>query len=179
MEKMEQELQLNSSDLPTIVCVSGETGSGKSTFIKKVFPDRSVISVSGIVRKFTNSESREQLSSTGHLHLKIASELYLEITERIDCGEKVVIDGIRQVEILEILENSFHSISTIWLEVPPSVRKERIQKRSAAKDDSLTFETLEELDRKLNLHLLKEYVYNNKKSLIIKNYDEARIHSSN
>ncbi len=176
---MGQDLQLNSSDFPLIVCVSGEIGSGKSTFIEKVFPDRSVISVSNIVRKFTNSESRRQLSSTGHLHLKIAFELCLEIARKIDCDEKVVIDGIRQIEILKAIENSFCSISTIWLEVPSSIRKERIQKRSAIKDNSLSFETLERLDRRLKLHLLKEYIYNNKKSLIIKNYDEARIHSSN
>lgn len=161
-----------------IICISGETGAGKSTFIEKHFPDMHRLSVSSIVRKITKKEKRTDLASTGHLHKKISSALNKEIAKIQSDGHRVVVDGIRQVEIFKMIESRFGGVEFVWLNVPKEVREDRIKRREAKRDKGILFADLEKLDEELGLPALKEYMMNKIVNIsVIENY-ETRLHSS-
>jgi predicted kinase len=151
-----------------IVCVFGEAGSGKSTFIQTHFPDWKVISVSSIVKKLSGFKTRKNLTQTGDLDAEISRELIYEIFMCQINKENVIVDGIRQKSIYDSLQ-TFLGRYDIWLDVSKEIRRKRIEDRADKKDD-ISFDEIDQRDAQLGLTELKECLMCNDRTLIVKNY---------
>ncbi len=69
-----------------------------------------------------------------HLHEQIA-EAIIKVIDSVSDREKVIIvDGIRQVQIVEKVLEHHPYANMIWLEVPTEERKRRYEARKDAKD---------------------------------------------
>lgn len=126
MEKMEQQSK------PNLTLLFGRICSGKGSYMKDV---RRVV-VSDIVREIVKSGDRKVLQNTIHLNEIITNHLFAHLYELFKNREvpHVVVDGIRQVEIVERILESYPNAELIWLEVPTEERKRRYEARGDSKD---------------------------------------------
>jgi hypothetical protein len=105
----------------------GRICSGKTSY----YPDSCRIVVSNLVRAIINSSSREELQNTMHLDHLIAQS----IIQNIDLAcEHVVVDGIRQVSIVNTILEHYPNAELVWLEVSIEERKRRYETRKDIKD---------------------------------------------
>lgn len=141
-----------------IVLVCGKLCSGKGHYSQQYFLNYKIITVSDIVRKFSNFHSRSELSATKKLDQKIADELI----EMIKPYNKVVVDGIRQISIMKQLQKYFGSDiqDIIWLDVDNEILKSRFYKRNASKDDT-SFEEALKIDQELGIDEIEDYIRKN------------------
>lgn len=140
-----------------IVLVSGNLCSGKTEFCRANYPDYKRITVSDIVKSLSNETERSELGKTAHLDSQIAKALANEISKH----DKVIVDGIRQLSIVKMLENYFGADikKVIWLDVPEDVRRQRFEKRGAAKDN-MDFDTSMKSDQGLGIDHVEKYFRN-------------------
>ena len=140
-----------------IVFLFGEICSGKSTLDFGEFSMR--ITVSNIVKRLMQSESREVLQNSKHLDSAIADEIVEEIDNIFGFvyphPPTIIIDGIRQYSIVEQVQQWLTNSTKIkleykWLEVDSVERKRRFEARKDPKD-TLTFEEAEKRDNALGL----------------------------
>ena len=133
-----------------VVLLFGKICSGKSTYADALcFVTKAKrITVSDIVKRISGKATRSELQDTAHMDQLISHELAAECKNY----DKVIIDGIRQVSIVEGMITYFgkENIDMVWLEVPDEVRKHRFYSRSVSKDD-ITFEEADMRDEKLGL----------------------------
>ena len=141
-----------------IVFLFGEICSGKSTLDFGEFSMR--ITVSNIVKRLMQSESREVLQNSKHLDSAIADEIVEEIDNifgYIDpLPHTIIIDGIRQYSIVQQVQQWIPDnveVEYKWLEVDSVERKRRFEARKDPKD-TLTFEEAEKRDNELGLSTL-------------------------
>ena len=100
--------------------------------------DAERIVVSDIVRGIIRSSSREELQNTMHLDLSITAEIIEHIGDLLKKEvSEIVVDGIRQVSIVELVVAHFPDAELIWLEVPVEERKRRYENRKDLKDVEL------------------------------------------
>jgi len=132
-----------------IVLVFGKLCSGKGTycapFTRSGFKH---ISTSDIVKRLSGAKTRGELQHTADKGPAIAQEL----VEIIGKNRKVIVDGIRQPEIVDAIVSRFgrDNIEMVWLDVPDDIRKARFDQRGAAKDDQ-TFADADLGDQKLGM----------------------------
>lgn len=141
----------------TIYVVCGRVCSGKGHYYDNMFdPSFKHIMVSDIVREITQVTDRTKLADTAHLDFEIVKKL----TKKIEVESKVFIDGVRQPQIIEWLEDIFDDdiFIYVWIEVPTDVRKKRFEKREDLKDKGIKFEHAEKLDTQLGLHRTKDLI---------------------
>ena len=119
---MEQSLK------PKVTLVFGRICSGKGSYMKD-HPYRVV--VSDVVRSIINTSNRDALQNTMHLDNRIAESIIETAGQMKDA---VIIDGIRQVTIVDRVLTTFPDAELIWLEVPVEERKRRYENRRHAKD---------------------------------------------
>ena len=125
---MEQSLK------PKIILVFGRICSGKGSYMK----DTERIVVSDIVRGIIKSSSREELQNTMHLDLSITAGIIEQIGDLLKKEvSEIVVDGIRQVSIVELVLAHFPEAELVWLEVPVEERKRRYENRKDVKDVEL------------------------------------------
>ena len=111
--------------------VFGRICSGKSQYRIKDHVGRTY--VSNIVRALVESSDRDKLQDSMHLDDKIA-EMILEGPKHMIHSEEIIIDGIRQVSIVNKVLEEYPDAEMIWLEVPEEERKRRYENRKDAKD---------------------------------------------
>ena len=123
---MEQSLK------PKVTLVFGRICSGKGSYMK----DSYRIVVSDIVRGMVSSTNRDALQNSMHFDNRIAQSLIDHIVQAFDqeYTDHIVVDGIRQVSIVDRVLNTFPDAEMIWLEVPYDERKRRYLARQDAKD---------------------------------------------
>lgn len=139
-----------------IIYLCGYPCSGKETFIKAHLPNHSVISVSSIVKELTQQKTTSDLNNTSHLAQEIAETIVCTIAGYQEEGKKVVVDGLRQYEILEkIIGGDNYEI--VWLEVPSHIREMRYCQRKRETDD-LSYDQLVDLNDVLGLANLEQKV---------------------
>ncbi len=94
------------------------------------------IVVSDIVRSLVNTADRDVLQTTMHLDNRIAQSLIDHIVQTFDqeYADHIIVDGIRQVTIVDRVLDAFPDAEMVWLEVPVEERKRRYEARGAAKD---------------------------------------------
>lgn len=131
-----------------VTAVYGWPCSGKDTFIKAHLGDYNQIVVSDIVREVSKETSTQELAQTGDLHAKIVEKLLLKLDTYRRNDEKVVINGIRQVEIFDALRAEVNS--NIWLDVPYQEREARYIMRDRESDD-LSYDEIVDLNKDLGL----------------------------
>ena len=100
--------------------------------------DTERIVVSDIVRGIIKSSSREELQNTMHLDLSITAGIIEQIGDLLKKEvSEIVVDGIRQVSIVELVLAHFPEAELVWLEVPVEERKRRYENRKDVKDVEL------------------------------------------
>ena len=111
--------------------VFGRICSGKSQYRIKDKVGRTF--VSNIVRALVESSDRDKLQNSMHLDDQIAKKI-LEGPELMEHTEEIIIDGIRQVSIVNKILEVYPDAEMIWLEVPVEERKRRYEARKDVKD---------------------------------------------
>lgn len=122
---MEQSLK------PKATLVFGRICSGKSEYRIKDKVGRTY--VSNIVRGLVESEDRDKLQNSMHLDDRIADKI-LEGFEIMEYSPEIIVDGIRQVSIVNRILEVYPNAELIWLEVPTEERKRRYESRKHVKD---------------------------------------------
>lgn len=140
-----------------VVLVFGKLCSGKGTYSKTLVqqdPRFIHVTTSDIVKHLVNTTSRALLQLTGHLDAVIAEKMVNLITTT----PYIVIDGIRQVSIIDVIEQNFTNIQYIWVETDAATRKHRFTDRNDKKDETLNFEHCERGDAQLGLDQVEKYI---------------------
>lgn len=155
---MEQSLK------PKITMVFGRICSGKSEYRIKDKVGRTY--VSNIVRALVESSDRDKLQNSMHLDDQIAEKI-LEGPKLMEDTSEIIIDGIRQVSIVNKVLQHYPDAELVWLEVPTEERKRRYESRKDVKD----VELFEVADNKLiELECQKIFSTFRDKLTIINNY---------
>lgn len=117
-----------------ITLLFGRICSGKSSYRSDELIPRVV--VSNIVRSIiSEAATREGLQESMHLDNMIAEALIATIDIYDSAyGLDIIVDGIRQVSIVEKVLEKYPDAEMIWLEVPEEERKRRYESRQDAKD---------------------------------------------
>lgn len=152
-----------------VTYVFGKVCSGKTTYIKRLQDvagrDGStlVIDVGDIVRRLTQENGRVYDT---HLDQRIGSEIVSMCRE--NDADHIVIIGIRQISLLEFLEDHFHSWEGICvschyqlINTDRKTRRIRFNSRQAIKDDGLSFDQVEEQEYDLGIDDLIIYLIDN------------------
>jgi len=157
-----------------VVFVCGWPCSGKDHFIKTNLSNHKAISVSSIVKELTNTTDTRKLNNTKDLDISITKELKKKINSALERGEKVAIDGIRQLSILQGLYCNHYQIA--WLDVPYYEREARFELRNREEDLSVSYSDVSDLNIGLGMKDLQNYLLKNPgpkvrvSTKIIKNY---------
>lgn len=122
---MEQSLK------PKAILVFGRICSGKSEYRIKDRVGR--VYVSGIVRGLVWNQDRNALQNTMHLDNQIAERI-LKAFEDMNHTSEIIVDGIRQVSIVNKVLEVYPDAEMVWLEVPTEERKRRYENRKDIKD---------------------------------------------
>lgn len=147
-----------------IVFVCGMTASGKTTFVDNFFSDRKVIKVSDLVREITQQTDRVKLNDTKEIDGTLIKLIRSQIDGYLSQNQKVVVDGVRQVQILEELQQSFTfdnlvNCKYIWLEVPFDIRERRYNKRSKIYNErEVSLKQIDELNIHLGVNEVKKFI---------------------
>ena len=113
-----------------IILLCGRICSGKGSYL----PDASRIIVSNIVRAIVNSSSRDALQNSLHLDEQIAESILYTMDYALEYNSEVIVDGIRQVSIINKVLEYYPDAELVWLEVPTEERKRRYESRKDIKD---------------------------------------------
>lgn len=93
------------------------------------------IVVSDIVKGILSSSNRDALQNSLHLDNQIGTTLINSIyLASMACKEQIVVDGIRQVTVLDRVLQVYPDAEMVWLEVPMEERKRRYENRKDVKD---------------------------------------------
>jgi len=117
---------------PKVTLLFGRICSGKGSYLKDV--DKRFV-VSDIVKNIISSSNRDALQNSLHLDSQIGTTLINNIyIASMANREHIVVDGIRQVSIVDRILNAYPDTELIWLEVPVEERKRRYESRKDIKD---------------------------------------------
>lgn len=118
-----------------VTLLFGRICSGKSSYRSDELIPRVV--VSKLVRSVIadHAATRDQLQDTMHLDNLIADSIIqcIDIYEA-SYGRGVIVDGIRQVSIVEKVLEVYPNAELVWLDVPEEERRRRYESRGDAKD---------------------------------------------
>jgi dephospho-CoA kinase len=104
------------SDRP-IILVFGKLCSGKGTYCKRFTRSGyKHVSTSDVVKDLSGAQTRGELQKTADKGPAIAAEL----VEIIGKNSKIIVDGIRQPNIVDAIVSRFgrDNIEMVWLDVP-------------------------------------------------------------
>ena len=150
---------------PKITLVFGRICSGKGSYRKDA--DKRIV-VSDIVKSIVSSTNRDALQNSLHLDNQIGTTLINAIyIASMANRDHIVVDGIRQVSIVDRVLNAYPDAELVWLEVPVQERKRRYENRKDIKD----VEPFEIADNKqIELECQKIFDTFRNKLTIINNY---------
>ena len=146
-----------------ILFVIGYPCSGKDFFADQYKSTRVIFNVSDVVKRLVNSVKTSTLNDTVLLDNQIAEELRKDILHQLGREKKVIITGLRQPSILNILlkdpilrleQNEY---TFIHLNTSLTVCEERYKNRARITDD-ITFEQLIKKNNDLGLDKLIDLI---------------------
>lgn len=108
----------------------GRICSGKTSYM----PDSYRVVVSNIVKALLNTTDRSELQNSQHFDQEIADSILMTMHHVCEQYTHVIVDGIRQVSIVNRVLEEFPDAELVWLEVPTEERKRRYEARQDAKD---------------------------------------------
>lgn len=148
-----------SDPIKTIHVVCGRVCSGKTTYALDLVTklDAGYIKVSTIVRELTGFTDRGALQTTGQHVGAICELLDGRVSKGLAIKNDVVIDGIRQPEIIEylIVTYGLDRVKIHWIDPGISVRKHRYAQRSREIDLQASFDVADAGDNVLGLHVVE------------------------
>lgn len=146
-----------------VILVCGPICSGKTTWCdENINKDKdSYIKVSDIVKLLSNATSRTELQDTVNLDKQIANHLIRTIRNCLYETDKVFVDGIRQISIVEKVVEQYPQSELVWLEVPYLERERRFNSRAHTRDSGVSFEQVNAKDYELGLLEVENYYNNN------------------
>lgn len=152
-----------------ITLLFGRICSGKTSYKPNAY--KVVVSnlVRAVIADYAPTATRDQLQDTMHLDNKIAESIIMVTDYAVNIHKRpeIVIDGIRQVSIVEKVLEKYPDAELVWLEVPVEERKRRYESRGDAKD----VEPFEVADNKnIELECQKIFSTFKDKLTIINNY---------
>lgn len=135
----------------TFVC--GQLCSGKTHYSKALaaLVNGVFIEVGDIVREIKQSNDRQELQNSKHLHQTIVEQLIRKMP--LSDVRQYVISGVRQKEILA----HFPESTLLWIECPKKERKKRYKER-ARNGDIVSFKEAEQGDINLGILEVKRYI---------------------
>lgn len=151
-----------------VTLLFGRICSGKSSYRADELIPRVVVST--LVRSVIadHAATRDQLQNTMHLDNLIADSIIQSIDiYEASYGRGVIVDGIRQVSIVEKVLEKYPDAELVWLSVEDSERKRRYESRKDIKDVE-SFEVAD--NRPIELECQKIYETYKDKLTIINNY---------
>ena len=117
---------------PKVTLVFGRICSGKGSYMLDA--DKRIV-VSDIVKGILSSSNRDALQNSLHLDNQIGTTLINSIyLASMACREQIIVDGIRQVTIVDRVLSMYPDAEMVWLEVPVEERKRRYENRKDIKD---------------------------------------------
>jgi hypothetical protein len=119
-----------------VTLLFGRICSGKTSYKPNAY--KVIVSnlVRAVIAEYAPTATRDQLQDTMHLDNKIAESI-LTVTDyavQIYKRPEVIIDGIRQVSIVEKVLEKYPDAELVWLLVEDSERKRRYESRKDIKD---------------------------------------------
>ncbi len=125
-----------SSQKTKVTLLFGRICSGKSSYKPNAYKVGVSQLVRAVIADYAPTATREQLQDTMHLDKKIAESILMvtDYATQLYKHPEVVIDGIRQVSIVEMILVKYPDATLVWLEVPTEERKRRYESRGDAKD---------------------------------------------
>ena len=130
-------------------------------------PDSYRITVSNLVKNILNTTDRSKLQNSQHLDQEIADSILMTMFHVCEQYPVVVVDGIRQVSIVNRVLEEFPNAELVWLEVPTEERKRRYEHRKDIKD----IEPFDIADNKpIELECSKIFTTFRNKIKVIENY---------
>jgi len=115
-----------------------------------------------------HAATRDQLQNTMHLDNLIANSIIQSIDiYEASYGRGVIVDGIRQVSIVEKVLEKYPDAELVWLEVPEEERRRRYESRKDIKDVE-SFDVAD--NRPIELECQKIFSTFKDKLTIINNY---------
>jgi hypothetical protein len=155
---------MEQSSTNKITLLFGRICSGKSSYM----PDSYRISVSNLVKGILNTTDRSKLQNSEHLDQEIADSLLMTMFHVCEQYPHVIVDGIRQVSIVDRVLEEFPDVELVWLEVPTEERKRRYEHRKDTKD----VEPFEIADNKpIELECQKIFTTFKERLKVINNYE--------
>ena len=146
-----------------VILLFGRICSGKTSYM----PDSYRITVSNLVRGILNTTDRSKLQNSQHLDQEIADSILMTMFHVCEQYPVVVVDGIRQVSIVNRVLEEFPNAELVWLEVPTEERKRRYEHRKDIKD----IEPFDIADNKpIELECSKIFTTFRNKIKVIENY---------
>jgi hypothetical protein len=119
-----------------ITLLFGRICSGKTSYKPNTY--RVVVSniVRSVIADYAPIATRDQLQDTLHLDGKIAESIVMATDHAVQMYKhpEIIIDGIRQVSIVEKVLEHYPDATLVWLEVSTEERKRRYEARKDAKD---------------------------------------------
>lgn len=142
-----------------IVIVCGPICSGKTSLCKQIAAQTGFahIPVSRIVASLAQTNDRSSLQKTTNLTETICETLDVQINDALTLYGGVLIDGIRQPDILEYLFTLYGlgRCTLVWIDPGYDERQTRWEIRAASKDTGANFDDLNAADDKMGLTAIK------------------------
>lgn len=146
-----------------VTLLFGRICSGKGSYRK----DSYRIVASNLVKALIANGSRTALQETKHLDQQIADSILMAIDKAIQQEDAVLVDGIRQISIVERVLEQYPDAELIWLEVPTEERRRRYENRKDVKDTQ-PFDVAD--NKELELECQKIFELHRDRLQIINNY---------
>lgn len=104
--------------------------------------DNARVVVSQLVGSLVRSNSRSDMQDTLHFDHILADLIVKRVGTLVNMNlwSNVIVDGIRQLSIVEKVVEIYPEAQLIWLEVPVEERKRRYENRKDGKDSLQSFE---------------------------------------
>lgn len=142
-----------------VYCITGYPGSGKSTATDYLDGKIPVVVMGDIVRRLAKEKggiSEKNGREVGSWATKHREEKGKTVFARETCkvientypnSDKIVIDGIRSLQELEVFKNNFSSVTIVYIKAPFETRYKRITSRGRdSEEENYTKETLRDRD---------------------------------
>lgn len=132
--------------------------------------DNARVVVSQLVGSLVRSNSRSDMQDTLHFDHILADLIVKRVGTLVNMNlwSNVIVDGIRQLSIVEKVVEIYPEAQLIWLEVPVEERKRRYENRKDGKDSLQSFEVAD--NKPVELECQKIFDTLKDKLIIVNNY---------
>lgn len=139
-----------------VIFVCGKTRSGKSFVSQKLAQamNYKFVEVSSIVKSILETNKRSEMVNKPELDVAIVDHLKTLVKR-----DNLLISGVRQSTIIK----QFPDAQIVWLHTPDHIRQEWFDRDLEIRKDDLELSQIDEMDKKLQLSSILEYIFDKDK----------------